>query len=1076
MITIPTAEQEAFQSSAPKTLTLNFSSGDPLTNEDIYMESLLLEQSICEESNLTFGMVYSSHFSVRIFDTGVSYTNQRVNPVLSVTVDGTTYTRSLGYYTVKSDRLTSDKLYRDLECYDYLVDVLQTDFTSWHNQMPSTYTLGQYRNAFFQRIGLAQSDFTDILDDMGLIRFKVDELSGATVISAILQAYGVFGYLGYDETHNDWRFRYVRPSKIPVLTIDDNSYVQGSLNYEDEPIRLISGVKILGWSEDYGEEGSKTIPDVTFGDDVGSMLTIEDNYLIHSLEENPRQSMCHGIYNNVNSFNYYPTSVETPVWMGIEPGDVIKIETDRKDIYFPVFKRTLKGISALKDEYEAQGEYELTANASAGGVSGTGTSIEQMRESIAELLAQKASIDAQDAAIQANIAANSALTQLSIVEDVAGTLNWIREHGSFVQTTDTTVHETTIYFELINGEYVPIAQPDPTKNPVQEGWYILDVTSSQSEYIMAHLAVTSAGLWVLPFNALSPHPLVDSDNYYLVDSEGNQLVDWSKDPQHADGYKALFASDGMTIYNSTGSAVAHYGTTIILGSDGQSRLLLEPIKFKMINSVDDEIYSIEPGKRSEHQRTTTIVSYQDETEVVAHTYNIEDTGALDDVEPYTELTINNQTYAFSTGISVSVTEGAGVTVTITNDGVSAILSEMQYEDYDYVLTTDTTVNADKTYYQLVDNEYESVEPEGTENPSQEGWYEQVEVTDYYPCILSVVYLTSYVLTAQMDMRGQIEVTGEGNPVTIINEDWSDLNKTDTYFRATNKTKGTGVGFGIGAGGENHGIWSNKLKNWMIYANGSGAVTTRSSMILRENGTRIYGYGTYPAGKLYCFGNNQEILRFATKTTAKSPASKRGLSFMIANGYYAIGSGKTISHKSVDMYLCGGTDASGKYIRSYPTYARKYNYAPNMFVTIEGTFGRATSSSIRYKHDVEYLTNEENSTAPDEKKLTQKRLLKGKSDDLRSILDIPVVKFKFNDGYVTGEEDFDYTKPIVGLIADDVAKICPECATYIKDKDGNEIPESYNTNQLLVRMLYVMQQQEKRIQDLEERISILEGGD
>lgn len=576
MITIPTAEQEAFQSSAPKTLTLNFSSGDPLTNEDIYMESLLLEQSICEESNLTFGMVYSSHFSVRIFDTGVSYTNQRVNPVLSVTVDGTTYTRSLGYYTVKSDRLTSDKLYRDLECYDYLVDVLQTDFTSWHNQMPSTYTLGQYRNAFFQRIGLAQSDFTDILDDMGLIRFKVDELSGATVISAILQAYGVFGYLGYDETHNDWRFRYVRPSKIPVLTIDDNSYVQGSLNYEDEPIRLISGVKILGWSEDYGEEGSTTIPDVTFGDDVGSMLTIEDNYLIHSLEENPRQSMCHGIYNNVSNFNYYPTSVETPVWMGIEPGDVIKIETDRKDVYFPVFKRTLKGISALKDEYEAQGEYELTANASAGGVSGTGTSIEQMRESIAELLAQKASIEAQDAAIQANIAANSALNQLSIVEDVAGTLRWISENGEFVETQDTTVQPGTVYFIYENGEYVPITNPDTSKNPHEEGWYILDVTDSQASFIMAHLAVTDAGLWILPVDQLVSHNLVDSADNNLVDSNDNQLVDYRKDDENihqAAGYKVLISGEttdnhpvGVSIYNGSGDLIANYGETTTIGN------------------------------------------------------------------------------------------------------------------------------------------------------------------------------------------------------------------------------------------------------------------------------------------------------------------------------------------------------------------------------------------------------------------------------------------------------------------------------------------------------------------------------
>ena len=253
MITIPTAEQEAFQSSAPKTLTLNFPFSDPITNEGIYMESSQLEQAICDESNLTFGMVYSSHFSVRIFDTGETYKGLRVNPVISVDADGTTYSRSLGNYTVKSDRLTSDKLYRDLECYDYLADVLSTDFTSWHNTFggpilnPRTYTLKEYRDSFFYYIGLEQENVTLPNDNVLIRHFRTSDLSGASVISAILQMSGAFGYIGYDG-----KFKYVFPSRTPTVTISDNSFVQGSLNYEDEPMKKISGVKILGWEDEYG--------------------------------------------------------------------------------------------------------------------------------------------------------------------------------------------------------------------------------------------------------------------------------------------------------------------------------------------------------------------------------------------------------------------------------------------------------------------------------------------------------------------------------------------------------------------------------------------------------------------------------------------------------------------------------------------------------------------------------------------------------------------------------------------------------------------------------------------------------
>ena len=175
--------------------------------------------------------------------------------------------------------------------------------------------------------------------------------------------------------------------------------------------------------------------------------------------------------------------------------------------------------------------------------------------------------DAHQAAVSANNSANNALVQLSVVEDVAGTLRWISEHGSYVPTTDTTVIEGSVYFIYENGDYVPIANPDPSANPSQEGWYVLDVTESQAKYIMAHLAVTSAGLWVLPVNQLAEHPLVDSDDNQIIDSDNNPIVDFSEDPQHASGYKVLLSGTGMTVYNNEGAAVANYGETTTVGKE-----------------------------------------------------------------------------------------------------------------------------------------------------------------------------------------------------------------------------------------------------------------------------------------------------------------------------------------------------------------------------------------------------------------------------------------------------------------------------------------------------------------------------
>jgi hypothetical protein len=98
---------------------------------------------------------------------------------------------------------------------------------------------------------------------------------------------------------------------------------------------------------------------------------------------------------------------------------------------------------------------------------------------------------AQGAANSALNSANSALTQLSIVEDVAGTLDWIQKHGSYVATSDVTVIPDKIYFEYTGGDYVPIVSPDQTADPSAEGWFELNISDSQSEYIMAHIALTS---------------------------------------------------------------------------------------------------------------------------------------------------------------------------------------------------------------------------------------------------------------------------------------------------------------------------------------------------------------------------------------------------------------------------------------------------------------------------------------------------------------------------------------------------------------------------------------------------------
>jgi len=171
--------------------------------------------------------------------------------------------------------------------------------------------------------------------------------------------------------------------------------------------------------------------------------------------------------------------------------------------------------------------------------------------------------DAKASAERANTAANDALTQLSVVEDVAGTLSWISEHGTFTPTTDASVQEGTVYFSHDGTDYVPVV-PQGDEDPSAEGWYVLDVTESQADYVMSHLAVTASGLWVLPGGIGS-----------------------AATPDLADGYKMLLANDGAYVYDGTGHIVTKMGESIELDSERPQHIGGEDAYILYYDSDDD---------------------------------------------------------------------------------------------------------------------------------------------------------------------------------------------------------------------------------------------------------------------------------------------------------------------------------------------------------------------------------------------------------------------------------------------------------------------------------------------------------
>lgn len=169
--------------------------------------------------------------------------------------------------------------------------------------------------------------------------------------------------------------------------------------------------------------------------------------------------------------------------------------------------------------------------------------------------AEIAAGEASESAAAANKAANGALTQLSVVEDVVGTLTWISEHGTYVLTQDTEVVPGKHYFEKQGDVYNLII--NPTGNPSTAGYYELSgVDEAVTNYVATHLALTNEGLWVVNDNG-SYKVLLSSEGMQVFDPDGlpvstfGESIEFSSTrPQHIGGDDAY-----ITFYDSNNDGV-----------------------------------------------------------------------------------------------------------------------------------------------------------------------------------------------------------------------------------------------------------------------------------------------------------------------------------------------------------------------------------------------------------------------------------------------------------------------------------------------------------------------------------------
>lgn len=119
-------------------------------------------------------------------------------------------------------------------------------------------------------------------------------------------------------------------------------------------------------------------------------------------------------------------------------------------------------------------------------------------------------------------------------------------------------------------------------------------------------------------------------------------------------------------------------------------------------------------------------------------------------------------------------------------------------------------------------------------------------------------------------------------------------------------------------------------------------------------------------------------------------------------------------------------------------------AANMFIGSTGRVQKSNGSSKRYKKEIKPLS------------------------DWKSVLDIPVVSFKYRDNYLS-KEDQRYGVTVPGFIAEEVDEHYSVAADRVDGK-----VHDWNARYIIPPMLAVEQDHEKRIRELEDEIRRLKG--
>lgn len=352
------------QDSKDRQLHIDFDSGT-ITNEEIHSENFELNESLCSEKQLRFGSCEASSIKFKISNIFTPLAGKWLT--VTETLDGKSDASFLyGKYKVYSEKPTADRRCRDVVAYDAMHDILTADVSNWYNTIlpnaDSTVTMREFRDRFFSYFGIEQEEVTLINDSMTVEKtIEPSELSGQTVITAICEINGCFGHIG-----RNGKFQYIFLEKMVEGLYPSNTLYPRDDLYPADPMNAEQIKKSHYISAEYEDFKTERISKLQIRkeeNDIGCIYgtgdncyIVQDNLLVYGKSSDELYAIAEKLYSVIHKVWYRPAHVEAKGNPCLEVGDGIRLSTKYEIIYTYILQRTLKGIQALRDTYDAEGE------------------------------------------------------------------------------------------------------------------------------------------------------------------------------------------------------------------------------------------------------------------------------------------------------------------------------------------------------------------------------------------------------------------------------------------------------------------------------------------------------------------------------------------------------------------------------------------------------------------------------------------------------------------------------------------------------------------------------------------------